>query len=124
MVAVDSSTWIAYVQGEQGADIRILDASLAAGNVAFPLVALTEILSQPALPAGQRTVLLSLPTMQITDGYWIRAAASRAAVLAHGLRARLAGALIAQSCIDHDAELVTRDGDFRHFAKHCGLQLA
>jgi predicted nucleic acid-binding protein len=26
--------------------------------------------------------------------------------------------------IDHDVPLITRDGDFRHFAKHCGLKLA
>ena len=26
--------------------------------------------------------------------------------------------------IDHDLPLITRDADFRHFAKHCGLKLA
>jgi predicted nucleic acid-binding protein len=36
----------------------------------------------------------------------------------------LADALIAQSCIDHEISLIARDGDFRHFAKHCGLKLA
>jgi predicted nucleic acid-binding protein len=36
----------------------------------------------------------------------------------------LGDALIAQSCIDHDVPLITRDTDFRHFAKHCGLKLA
>ncbi len=41
-----------------------------------------------------------------------------------GLRAKIADTLIAQSCIDHDVALITRDGDFRHFAKHCGLKLA
>jgi len=32
--------------------------------------------------------------------------------------------LIAQACIDNDVALITRDADFRHFAKHCGLKLA
>jgi predicted nucleic acid-binding protein len=40
------------------------------------------------------------------------------------LKAKVADTLIAQSCIDHDVALITRDGDFRHFAKHCGLKLA
>jgi len=34
----------------------------------------------------------------------------------------LADTLIAQICIDHDVPLITRDKDFRHFAKH-GLRL-
>jgi predicted nucleic acid-binding protein len=39
-------------------------------------------------------------------------------------RARLADTLIAQSCIDHGVRLVTRDADFRHFARIGGLRLA
>jgi predicted nucleic acid-binding protein len=45
-------------------------------------------------------------------------------LLARRLRARLADTLIAQSCIDNDVALITRDADFRHFAKYCGLRLA
>ena len=124
MVAIDSSTWIAFVQGDKGADVERLDASLTAGDVAFPLVALTEVLSEPRLPKEQRAILLALPTIELTDGYWLRAAAMRATLLARGLRARLPDTLIAQSCIDHDVELIARDTDYRHFAKHCGLRLA
>jgi predicted nucleic acid-binding protein len=40
-----------------------------------------------------------------------------------GIRAKTADALIAQSCIDHDVALITRDRDFRHFVRHCGLKL-
>jgi len=36
----------------------------------------------------------------------------------------LADTLIAQSCIDHDVRLVTRDDDFRHFVRLGGLRLA
>lgn len=39
-------------------------------------------------------------------------------------RARLADALVAQSCIYHGVRLVTRDADFRHFARLGGLHLA
>jgi len=31
--------------------------------------------------------------------------------------------LIAQSCIDHHVPLITRDGDFRPFARYAGLTL-
>ncbi len=62
--------------------------------------------------------------LEITPGYWARAGAMRANLIARSLRARLPDALIAQSCIDHDVALITRDTDFRHFAKHCGLKLA
>jgi predicted nucleic acid-binding protein len=37
---------------------------------------------------------------------------------------RLADTLIAQSCIDHHVPLITRDVDFRHFAKLGMLVLA
>jgi predicted nucleic acid-binding protein len=60
----------------------------------------------------------------VREGYWIRAAEARSKLLAHRLRARLPDALIAQSCLDHDLPLITRDRDFRHFVEHCGLRLA
>lgn len=31
--------------------------------------------------------------------------------------------LIAQSCLDHDLPLVTRDSDFRHFVRLAGVRL-
>jgi predicted nucleic acid-binding protein len=124
MVAIDTSTWVAFVQGQDGADVERLDRSLASGNMAFPLIVLTEILSDPKLPAQQRAIVLNLPTIEVTEGYWTRAAATRGKVLEHQLRARLPDTLIAQSCLDHDVALITRDRDFRHFSKHCGLRLA
>jgi predicted nucleic acid-binding protein len=66
--------------------------------------------------------LKDLPRLEITDGYWERAGALRARVLGKGLKARLADALIAQSCLDHRVPLVTADRDFRHFTRH-GLEL-
>jgi predicted nucleic acid-binding protein len=44
-------------------------------------------------------------------------------VLAAKRRARLGDALIAQSCLDHQVRLITRDRDFRHFARAAGLRL-
>jgi len=124
MVAVDTSTLIAFIQGQSGIDVDELDHGLAARTVALPPVVITEILSEPTLPETYRALVLRLPVVDITNGYWIRTADTRAIILTQKLRARLPDALIALSCIDHDVPLITRDRDFRHFAKHCGLRLA
>lgn len=100
-----------------------LDRSLASGNMAFPPLVLAEILSDPRVPADHREIVLGLPVMEITEGYWLRAAATRSIVLQNRLRARLPDVLIAQSCLDHDVPLLARDRDFHHFEKHCGLKL-
>jgi predicted nucleic acid-binding protein len=69
-------------------------------------------------------LLEEVPVLEILDGYWRRAGLLRARVLAAKRRGRLAETLIAQSCLDHDVTLLTRDGDFRHFARVAGLRLA
>jgi len=124
MIAVDSSTLIAFIQGDRGSDVQLLDQGMATNELALPAIVLTEVLSDPHLPEPHGTLIRVLPTLDIGDGYWTRAAATRAKLLARRLRARLADTLIAQSCIDHDVALITRDADFRHFAKYCGLKLA
>jgi len=124
MLAADSSSFIAYIDGVDGTDVEALDRALASGQVVLPPVVLTEVLSQPGLPEAHRKRLLAMPVLEPDPGFWMRAAASRSALITRRLRARLADVLIAQSCIDHDVTLITRDRDFRHFAKHCGLKLA
>jgi predicted nucleic acid-binding protein len=124
MVAVDSSTLIAYIQGQSGADVQLFAESIRSGEIALPPAVLAEVLSEPHLPALHAGLLRALPTLEIHDGYWLRVAETRAKVISRKLRARLPDALIAQSCIDHDVALITRDADLRHFAKHCGLKLA
>jgi predicted nucleic acid-binding protein len=74
------------------------------------------------LRAAVAALLKELPRLEVTDGYWERTGALRAKILAKGQKARLADALIAQSCIDHHVPLVTADRDVRHFTRH-GLAL-
>ena len=123
MIAADSSSLIAFIQNDSGKDVEAVDVSLAAGQLAIAPVVLSELLSDPTIPAKHADLVKSLPMLELQEGFWIRAGLSRAIVIAKGLRARLPDALIAQSCIDHDVALIARDGDFRHFAKHCGLKL-
>ena len=124
MLAIDSSTLIAYVQGDSGADVDAFDLGLIGGEIVLPPVVLAEALSQPGLPNRHRDLVLGFPLLEILPDYWLRAGTIRATLVERGLRARLADALIAQSCLDHDIALITRDRDFRHFAKHCALRLA
>ena len=124
MIAVDSSTLIAYIQGQAGADVELLDQCIGTNELVLPPVVLTEVLCDPALPAEHDALIRTLPVLDILSGYWLRAAENREKLISRRLRARLGDTLIAQSCIDHDVMLIERDGDFRHFAKHCGLKLA
>jgi predicted nucleic acid-binding protein len=121
MIAVDTSTWIAYLQGDAGEDTDLLDKALSDRQVLMAPVVLTEVLSNPKLPTEVFQSLVELPLLQVEPGYWQRAGELRAKVLARGRKARLGDALIAQSCIDHGVPLVTRDRDFRAFAEAAGL---
>ena len=123
MIAVDTSTWIAFLQGEGGEDAQLLDRALEDRQVLMVPVVLTEVLSDPKLPSEVAHTLSQLPLIEIRSGYWQRAGALRAQVLAKRRKARLGDALIAQSCIDRGIALLTRDRDFRAFAEAEGLTL-
>ncbi len=123
MIAADTSTWIAFLQGEGGEDAELLDKALEDRQVLMVPAALTELLSDPKLPPAVSESLSEIPVLEITPGYWERAGGLRAKVLAKGLKARLGDALIAQSCIDRGIPLITRDRDFRAFTKAASLSL-
>jgi predicted nucleic acid-binding protein len=123
VIAIDTSSLIAYLSGEAGGDVEAVGLALAHQQAVLPPVVLTELLSDTDLPRAVKDLLVGLPLLPLPDGFWERAGLLRSRVLARGRKARLADTLIAQSCLDHDAELVTRDADFRHFAGAIGLKL-
>jgi predicted nucleic acid-binding protein len=124
MIATDTSSLVAYLSGTGGSDVELLATALSGGNLILPPVVVTEILSDPAPRKLLQPHIEALELLPIEEGYWQRAGEQRRVLKQLGLRAKIADALIAQSCIDHDVPLITRDNDFRHFAKHCGLRLA
>jgi len=124
MIATDTSSLVAYLQGATGDDVEKLDAASSAGDLVLPPVVVTEILSDPASAKMLNTILPEIQMLELTEGCWARAGHARLTLKRQGLKAKIADALIAQSCIDHSVALITRDADFRHFAKHCGLRLA
>ena len=123
MIAADTSTWIAFFAGADGDDTEMLQHALRDRRVLMAPVVLTEILSDPQLPSDVAQMLSALPRIEIRPGYWQRAGALRAQVLSRHRQARLGDALIAQSCMDGDVPLLTRDRDFRAFAEAAGLDL-
>jgi len=123
MIAVDSSTWIAYLQGDAGDDVTLLDHALRDKQVLMVPVVLTEVLSDPKLSEGVANSLSALPLIEIQAGFWHRAGGLRAKVLRKARKARLGDALIAQTCIDRGIPLLTRDRDFLNFEKEAELEL-
>jgi predicted nucleic acid-binding protein len=123
MIAVDTSTWIGFLQGDGGEDVELLDRALQDRQVLMVPVVLTEVLSDPQLPSQISKTLSELPLIETEPGYWRRAGELRAKVLAKRSKARLGDALIAQSCVDRGIPLLTRDRDFRAFAAAAGLKL-
>jgi len=123
MIAADTSTWVAFLEGGAGDDAQRLDRALEDRQVVMVPVVLTELLSDPKLLASVAETLAEVPLIELEPGYWQRAAGLRAKVLAKRRKARLGDALIAQSCVDAGVPLLTRDRDFRAFAEAAGLDL-
>jgi predicted nucleic acid-binding protein len=123
MIAADTSTWIAFLQGEAGEDVEALDQGLKDRQVLMTPPVLTELLSDPKLSAAVSKLLLELPLIEIQPGFWNRAGTLRAKVLGKRRKARLGDSLIAQSCLDAGVPLLTRDRDFRAFAETASLDI-
>lgn len=123
MLCIDTSSFIAYLEGHTGADVDLVDQALSDKVGVISPVTVTEVLSDPNLSRSVKDVILQLPALPLTDGFWERAGMLRAKILRAGHKARLADTLIAQNCLDHGASLVTRDKDFRAFTRIAGLRI-
>lgn len=121
MIAVDTSSLRRFLSGGTGDDVRAVADTISHRSIVLPAVVLTEMLSDPS---SQQTadVLIALPLLEITDGFWSRAGELRGRVIGAGHKSKIADALIAQSCLDHQVALITHDRDFRHYVPH-GLVL-
>ena len=88
MIAVDSSSWIAFLSpGEApGDDTALVESALAEQQACLPPVVLTELLSDPKLPAAVASLLAQLPVLLPDSGYWRRAGELRANVVSRKQR--------------------------------------
>lgn len=124
MLCLDTSSLIAYLQGDDGADVDLVDRALIDHIGILSPATVSELLSDPRLSTSLRQTILEMPTLPVTEGFWERAGLLRARAVKSGRRANLADTLVAQNCLDHQASLVTRDRDFRVFVALAGLRLA
>jgi predicted nucleic acid-binding protein len=121
---VDSSVIIAWLNGADYPEAEALDALLEKDAAFIAPIGITEVLSNVN---GGSIVADALATFRVLDlkpGYWERAGAMRAELRREGRKAPIADALIAQAAIDADLPLLTRDADFKIYAKSFGLKLA
>ena len=123
MIAADTSSLVAFLEGDSGSDVNVVEDSLNSQILTLPPVVLIEIISDPKLPKQVYKILLGLPILETLPGYWQRAGEIRAKILSRSLKVRVADALIAQSCLDYNVALITRDQDFRHFEKVTELKV-
>src|SRR5205807_626947 len=82
LIAADTSTWIAFLEGSSGDDVRLLDRVLEDRQVVMVPALLTELLSDPKVPSKVSGTISEVPLIEISSGYWQRAGALRAKVLA------------------------------------------
>jgi len=123
MIAADTSTWIAFLEGTSGQDSQLLERALGDRQILMIPVVLTELLSDPALSSGVAETLSEIPMIEVEPGYWQRAGALRAKLLSKRRKVRLGDALIAQTCVDRGVPLLTRDKNFRALADAARLHL-
>ena len=123
IIAIDTCVLVDFHYGEISHITEILEEKLKLDEVFLPPIVITEYLSNPRLDKKHYQFFKDMPTLVIADGYWQRAAEIRRKLLEKGLKAKLGDALIAQACIDNKVPLLTRDDDFRHYAKYCDLKL-
>ena len=104
MIAIDSSSWIAFFSDREpaGDDTALVESALADHQACLPPVVLTELLSDPKLPRNVAALLSQLPLLDADSALFERAGKLRAKLISRHHRVRLADTLIAQSCIDHD----------------------
>jgi hypothetical protein len=123
LIAADTSSFVAYLAGDAGKDVELIESAMADETLVLPPPVFAELRSKPDRAAIE-SPLARLPLLELKQGFWARVGDARRLLLVKGLKAAMADALIAQCCIDADVALIARDRDYRHFERWCGLKLA
>lgn len=122
MIAIDTSSLCSYLQGVRDAHTAAVARAVANQEAVLPPIVVMETLSDPKVNEMAVRFTMSLPMLDLDDGYWARAGQLRASLLSQGLHAATPDCLVAQCCIDHDSPLITHDRDFFRFVR-VGLKL-
>lgn len=128
MIVVDSNTWVDFFNGTSTPHVLRLDAALRdEDDLSVLPIIITEVLQGFRTESGfqrARRVLEALPVIQPTVDCHVRAAELFRYLRRKGVTVRGAiDCVIAQACVDVDAELLSPDLDFRRIAQHTELRL-
>jgi hypothetical protein len=128
MIIVDSNTWADFFNGASNPHVQRLDLALQEEeDLAVVPIIITEVLQGFRTDSGfrrARRVLLALPVIQPTVDCHVRAARLFRSLRQKGITVRGAvDCIIAQTCLDIDAELLSPDADFERIARHTRLRL-
>jgi len=102
MIAIDTSSLKRFLAGELAIDTILVARALASGEAVLPPIVVTEGLSDPDLTDDDAERILSIPLLQLYDGYWARAGNLRRDLLVGRLAKDTPDCLVAQACIDCD----------------------
>lgn len=130
MIVVDTSAWVEYFAAGEGAAADRIARELERGRIALailPVIA-TELLqgfrSDLDFERALR-VVRRLPCLAPGLATHVRAAVLYRKLRARGVTVRGAvDCIIAATCLDTGAALLTLDRDFEAIARHAGLRLA
>jgi hypothetical protein len=122
VIVLDTSSLQRYLAGILGRDTKAVADAVARDEAYLPPVVVTEALSNPSLDDRGIARIRALPVLRLSEGYWIRTGEMRADLIRQQRKAKLGDALIAQTCLDYDAPLITYDDDFDNFVD-LGLKL-
>jgi hypothetical protein len=128
MIVVDSSTWIDYFNGAARPHaIRLDDALRDEEDLATLPIVVAEVLqgirSDPEF-AGAQAILEAFPIIHPTLKSHVRAAQLHRALRRRGITVRgIIDCIIAETCLELEAQLLSPDADFERIARHTSLQL-
>jgi predicted nucleic acid-binding protein len=128
VIVVDTGCWVDFFNGVDTPQVARLDELLADEvDVAILPIILTEVLQGFRSERDfrlARDLLRALPAISPDPDAHIRAARLHRRLRSEGVTVRGAvDVVIAQACLDADAELLSPDRDFERIAEHSSLRL-
>ena len=127
-MVVDSNTWADFFNGIDSPHLQRLDTALEQEeDLAVLPIIISEVLQGFRTDSdfeGARRILVSFPVIYPTVQCHVRAARLFRSLRRKGVTVRGAvDCVIAQTCLDIKAELLSPDADFKHIARNTPLRL-
>jgi len=128
MIVVDSSVWIDYFRNVRLPAVEFLDLCLAnRREISICPFILVEVLcgfKSDREFEEAKELLIDLPCLEVSTETQVKAADLYRKLRRKGITVRsLLDCVIAQTCIEAGAQLLTMDSDFQHIARHSKLKL-